>query len=93
LIGGSIDASLDSSNVIIAELDSTGNELWSKQYEGASSSDSDGINSIAQTTDGAIVAAGWTNMKNVDPLFVMPVLGDAAVLKLDSIGNCFGCSF
>jgi len=55
----------------VIKLDKNGNKEWDKTFGG---SDSDGANSIAQTSDGGYIVAGWTG-------------DDVWVIKLDKNGN------
>lgn len=68
-------------NVSVFKLDTSGNILWDRQYEGAGASAGyDFGNEIQQTKDGGYIVTGLSNSGGISN-------GDMYLIKLDSLGN------
>jgi uncharacterized delta-60 repeat protein len=78
ILGGSTNSfGAGSSDMFVVKLDSSGNISWSKTIGGTNS---DGIYSLQQTSDGGYILGGWTNSFGAGS-------SDMFVVKLDSSGN------
>jgi len=66
-----------SEDVYLIKTDASGNTLWTRTYGG--SFNNDWGNSVAQTTDGGYIIAGWTNSYGVG--------GDVYLIKTNTSGD------
>ncbi len=79
LIGAATSSSVAGSrDGWILKTDQSGNTQWMKNFGGLSS---DGIRSVEKTSDGGYIFTGWTYSGSSGPL------GDAWLVKIDSVGN------